>query len=295
MLKIKDGFTGERSIVLPQAVVSVMEKDPLVRNLFVTDIGFYPDAAHHFRERKQPVNQFVLIHCVKGQGWFETDGRRRIVVAGRYFIIPAGKVHSYGSSDDSPWTIYWMHIRGELARFYAEHANEPVAIEPSVFSRISERLNVFDEILNTLADDYNIENLRYMSGLLTFFLSSMRYINLYRKYSSEKIDATNIVEASKHFMQENLSRRLSLKQLSDYIGYSIPRISAMFKQQTGASPIAYYNNLKIKEACRLLETTDLKIVQISRRLGIADQYYFSRLFSEIKGVSPKAYRQSHLS
>ena len=59
ILKIKDGFTGERSIVLPQTVVQIMEEDQLVKNLFFTDIGFYPSAAYHHRERKTPINQYV--------------------------------------------------------------------------------------------------------------------------------------------------------------------------------------------------------------------------------------------
>ena len=53
----RDGFTGERSIVLPPMIIELEEKDPLASSLFITDIGYYPHAKHHYRSRQQPINQ----------------------------------------------------------------------------------------------------------------------------------------------------------------------------------------------------------------------------------------------
>ena len=63
MVKLKDGFTGERALVLPRIIVDKMEEDPLTSMLHITDIGYYPKAKHHFRERKEPINQYVFIYC----------------------------------------------------------------------------------------------------------------------------------------------------------------------------------------------------------------------------------------
>ena len=75
-MKQKDGFTGERSIVLPQMVVEMEREDALVSSLYITDIGYYPKAMNHFRERKVPIAQYVLIFCISGQGWYIVDGQR---------------------------------------------------------------------------------------------------------------------------------------------------------------------------------------------------------------------------
>lgn len=66
MVKLKDGFTGERALVLPRIIVDKMEEDPLTSMLHITDIGYYPKAKHHFRERKEPINQYVFIYCIDG-------------------------------------------------------------------------------------------------------------------------------------------------------------------------------------------------------------------------------------
>ena len=166
-------------------------------------------------------------------------------------------------------------------------------VKASTFTRIYERLNIFEEIMNTLENGYSIENLRYMSGLLTFFMSSMRYINKYREFSSQKIDSGNMIEVIIHYMQENLNRRISIEELARYAGCSAARFYVLFKKGTGMSPVNYMNHLKIKEACRQLTETNQKIVQISSSLGIEDPYYFSRLFSDIMGMAPTEWRKKN--
>ena len=74
MIRLKDGFCGERALVLPQITVKMMEDDPLLSVLHITDIGYYPKAQHHFRERKEPVNQYVFIYCVEGKGRYRIGG-----------------------------------------------------------------------------------------------------------------------------------------------------------------------------------------------------------------------------
>lgn len=88
MIKRKDGFNGERALVLPLSVVQEMEKDALSSVLHITDIGYYPKALHHFRERTEPISQFVFIYCIEGAGWFRTNEQEYAVKANQYFYCP---------------------------------------------------------------------------------------------------------------------------------------------------------------------------------------------------------------
>ena len=55
MLKLKDGFKGSRMIVLPPPVTEALAKDPFTAKLYLTDIGHFPHAEHHFRQRPQDI------------------------------------------------------------------------------------------------------------------------------------------------------------------------------------------------------------------------------------------------
>ena len=61
------------------------------------------------------------------------------------------------------------------------------------------------------------------------------------------------------------------------------------------SVISYITDLRIKKAKDLLEHSDLKTGEISEAVGIHDPAYFSVVFKKYTGMSPKAYKSSHVS
>ncbi|MGN0220540.1 MAG: helix-turn-helix domain-containing protein [Prevotella sp.] len=300
MKGLKDGFQGERQVVLPPMVIETERADRLASSLYVTDIGYYPSASRHYRERLTPIGQFVLIYCVDGSGWYATEDKEYRVKAGEFFILPPDVPHSYGATPNGCWTIYWIHFSGQHAAIYAEGMQTPRKINVAVNSRIMDRICIFEEILTTLQSGTSIEHLRYASSLLHHFLASMRYLVQFREASGNNrlshadapVSEQDLCQCAIHFMQENIENRMTLQQAATYIGYSQSHFSALFRKQTGMSPHAYYNRLKMEHACRLLKETGLKVNQICHKLGIDDQYYFSRLFSKTIGMSPTQYRQS---
>lgn len=295
-LKIKNGFQGERSLIMPEFILKLAENDPVLKTLHITDMGYYPHATHHYRERSCPIDQYVLIYCVKGSGRCDINGKQYEVKANQYFIVPAMTPHSYASNNEDPWTIYWIHFRGELAPFYAEGAEVPVTITTNINSRIADRNAIFEDIFLTLSDGYTTDNLRYAASMLHFYLGSLRYLPLYRMYhkrnQTNAEEAHTIINAALKFMEENIERQITLQELAQYTGYSISHFSSIFKSSTGHSPLSYFNLLKVKKACELLDTTDMRINQISYKVGIEDSLYFSRLFTKTVGISPKKYRES---
>lgn len=134
MIKLKDGFSGERALVIPASVISVIEKDILASSLYITDIGFYPHAKFHFRERTEPISQYILIYCVEGKGWFQTNQTKHYIGKNQCVVIPAGTCHRYGADDQDPWSIYWIHFKGSLARNYAQRLYTPIEIKPRSFT-----------------------------------------------------------------------------------------------------------------------------------------------------------------
>ncbi len=301
MVSKKDGFLGERSVVLPTSIVEMEENDPLVSSLFITDIGYYPMAEHHHRIRTEGINQYVLIYCRDGNGWYSLRGKTYQVASNQYFILPAGIPHEYGATEGERWTIYWVHFRGEHADIYAEGADKPQDVRVALNSNINNRNNIFEEILSTLHDGEGIEDLRYASSLLHYYLASLRYLRQYRNTARNNTDNSNlsfsnnknaeVVDAAIHFMKENIERRITLQDILDYVGYSSTHFSTLFKRQVGDSPLAYFNRLKIEQACHMLQTTNLHINQICYKVGIEDNLYFSRLFSKMMGMSPSDYRE----
>jgi AraC-like DNA-binding protein len=294
MAKIKDGFMGERAVVLPIPIIEDFRKTDLGSLLYITDIGYYPKASFHFRKRKkEEVFQYVLIYCIEGEGWFELENQMQRVCANQVFILPKEKAHSYGSNLKNPWTIYWCHFGGEKAAFFAEGLHKPLLISAEKESRIEDRLKLFEELFSTLKNGFGKENLDFSTTTFFYFLGSLKYLGAFRSsnvvnYEQQQFDR---IDDAIHYMRENVRKRITLKQIADYVGYSTSHFSAKFQSKTGYSPLNYHIHLKIQEACHYLDFSDMKINQISMLVGFDDPFYFARIFGKTMGSSPSEYRK----
>ncbi len=227
---------------------------------------------------------------MEGFGWFEVDGIRYPVSPDHFFILPKAKAHLYGSNAKNPWTIYWIHFDGEKADFFAIGFNKPTRITPEKNSRIEERLHLFEEIYSTLRNGYSKGNLDYSISCLFHFLGSLKFMGAYRESISSKQSERDFIDNVVHFMRENIHKRLTLKEISEYSGLSISHFSTVFQKKTGYSPSNYFSQLKIQDACHYLDFSDMKISQIAMMFGFDDPFYFSRVFTKTMRISPTEYR-----
>lgn len=292
MPRIKEGFKGERIVVLPGFLVDELKHDPLGRELYITDIGYYPHAGFHYCERTaEEAQEYVLIYCVEGEGWFRLGDRRYEVVANQFFILPKYQAHAYGSKAEVPWTIYWIHFDGVKAAFFSVGFSCPHDIFPAAHSRIKERLMLFEEIYGAVSSGYNKNYMLYATTSLFHFLGSMKFLGEYRECRFVGTpDKGDMVQRAIHFMQENLNRKLRLSDIAREVRLSPSYFSNVFEEKAGSPPLRYLGYLRIQEACRYLDFTDLKISQISPLVGYEDALYFSRQFTKYMGMSPTEYK-----
>ena len=285
-----DGFQDERTVIIPELIINEIQNNPISKQLYITDIGFYPKAKNHLRERVSGCKQHILMYCTDGEGWILLGNSRITVKANQYFIIPANTPHTYGSSKDNPWSIYWIHFSGLTADYFIDTICEAQNITPSEISRIDERLDLFEEMIQNLEMGYSMENIDYANICLWHFLASFRYLSQYRQV--RKPQERDLTEKSIFYMRKHLKEKLTLEDLANQANLSVAHYSLLFKQKTGHSPLNYLIQLKIQNACRLLDHTHLNIKEIAQRIGYDDPYYFSRIFKKVMNISPKEYRKT---
>ena len=291
-MKKEDGFPGQISFVLPEKIIGLIRQNPLISDLYLTDIGYYPQASHHFRERPSGSSQFILIYCVDGQGEIRLGETLYPILADHFFIIPAGISHAYHSTKHNPWSIYWIHFSGTKAGLFGRLACQSIAIERGIASRISDRINLFSEIFRNLDCGFRIETLEYINLCLNYLLASFTHLIPFRLVNQAV--ENDPVTQSINFMIENLDKKLNLGEIAVNTRLSASHYSRLFLSRTGHSPIDYFIQLKIQRACRLLDNSRWLIGDVSRETGFDDQFYFSRTFRKVMGMSPSEYRKRRI-
>lgn len=109
-----------------------------------------------------------------------------------------------------------------------------------------------------------------------------------RQWNIKKLNTMKEIAA---YMEAHLAERLSLEDVSAHFYMSQNYFCKYFKQNFGTGFTSYLNNLRLEQACVLLEKTDLPIMEVSLQCGFENFSYFIRLFKRLHGITPSAYRK----
>lgn len=108
---------------------------------------------------------------------------------------------------------------------------------------------------------------------------------------SYKSNAEIIVDKIDAYLKENLSADNSIVVICKRFAISQPYLSKTIKKVKNCTYNEYLISLKLAQAKKLLKTRpDLLIADISEQTGFSDQFYFSRVFKNITGLTPTEFR-----
>lgn len=97
---------------------------------------------------------------------------------------------------------------------------------------------------------------------------------------------------AQHYIWENFTRKISLREISEFAGLSAPYFCSVFKEEMGENFSSYLNRLRVEKAAALLTETGKSLSVIAGLCGFDDQSWFSRIFKNYTGISPGKYREA---
>lgn len=282
------GFQDETLYVVPRNRLGQFRANPALGGLLVTDAGLFPRARSHLRRRLNGCEENIFLLCTQGRGRISIPDRRFSLSAGEAAVLSRNTPHEYGADIDDPWTIYWFHVVGDFTPVYFPPAlvNRSVSVAAE---RIEQVLPVFRQIFQQLSRG-NTEHNLVNAGAAAAYILSLVFLDNDRDSDTYPTVGHRALEEVLVYIQEHLEAPITLEDLSARSRLSISRLSQLFHQVTGYSPIQFVQHQRVQKACYYLESTDEPIGRIAELVGLDDQFYFSRLFKKITGVSPRAFR-----
>lgn len=114
------------------------------------------------------------------------------------------------------------------------------------------------------------------------------------KYENENPKDSNNLENVISYIHTNYRENITVSGLAKECGYSVSHFTRFFKAITGKSPVEYVNRYKIYVACKILQSTDLSILQVALESGFDNVGYFIKTFSKYTGLTPYKFKKSGL-
>jgi ABC-type sugar transport system substrate-binding protein/AraC-like DNA-binding protein len=102
--------------------------------------------------------------------------------------------------------------------------------------------------------------------------------------------SSTLVKRAVAFIQQRYGAPLSRQEIADNLGVSKDYLGRVFQEELGFSLWEYLLRYRVLRAKELLRTTDYSVAEVAARVGFQDAAYFSRLFHQRTGCSPREYR-----
>lgn len=283
-------FIGEDFSILPQPFLDLMTDNPFTGDLYIHSIGRVSDSSYHSVSSLHGENYYTFLFCSKGNGNIRLNGVEFSLGSNQYIIIPNHIPFHYNSSKTDPWNISWIRFIGTKAVFYSREMSK-VQTLPSIHSLREKQSGLFESMFSNLIADFTLEKLNYTNSLLMHYLSSFLYCDLYSDTIQNPHYIVGIVNRVTHYMNENIERNLTIRELAEYAGYSDSYFYRKFTKETGYPPIDYFIRMKINKAAVYLIKTRMTAVQIAGKLGFSNPDYFSRTFKKVVGITVTEFRK----
>lgn len=231
--------------------------------------GAYSTHLHEF---------FEIEYFTEGSGVYVVDGVEYAIRPGMLFLMTPLHFHSVRAKDCRVYNVMFSETLCDV-RFLScllESGAE------AVFEAQGSEKEFLDVMLRELVQ--NLSKERYASYLLNAILGKLSA----RRTACRGLDAPTakgVLYLIEHFRGDP-----SLAEVAEYAGYAPTYFSALFKKETGVTFREYLDRLRFDHAKKLIETSDMTVIQVCRESGFSDYPNFVRRFKQRFGTSPGEWR-----
>lgn len=287
-MKRLEDFDNEYLFVLPPEALEAYSQSPIMMNLYVTDLGFFPNAQDHYVSRKNGAAGWIIIFCTNGSGTVEVNDKKYPLHQHSLIILPPKIKHRYYAADNDPWDIYWAHFQGELASDYLNvYPNTAFFVDELGTAQAKSIMAMFWMMIKAFIPGMSYNSGMYVSQLLGAVLSSLSVNSIDNHHL---ITGSNYADLAIQYIYKHIKEPIKIGEIANSLDISTSYLSRIFREVVSVSVNQFITTTKMERASHYLQYTNVPIQQIATRLGYSDSYYFSRVFKKEYHVSPKTFR-----
>lgn len=271
---------------LTEDIDIVDKENPLV----VTSCGIYRLIHRHVMSTTRPQGRkdYQLLYVASGRAFFQFGAEHMEVPAGHLALYRPEAVQYYEYFGVDQPEVCWIHFTGWeadqlLDRVGFDQANVVScgnsANYPEIFRHIIQELQLKRPCFEQLLELY------FRQLLAEVQRSHLEILSTRYKNSKE-------MEEIVHYFNEYYSQDICIEDYAKSRHMSVCWLIRSFRHYMGVTPLQYITSIRMNKAKELLKGTNYSIQEIGNIVGYDNPLYFSRIFKNQTGCSPRQYRES---
>lgn len=272
---------------------ALYEQDLNIAKALSTTPSTYPYYHYH--------NYYELYYLFSGERYYFIEDKTYHIKTGSLVLIKPNVIHGTISYSKVGFDRILICFK---KKFLAEIL--PILSDTDIFKCFNEGIHVIplesdvqnyiEFSINNILKEYNEAKTGWES-YIKFALSQLilyisRHVKRPDSYEPIYINSTHkIISEITAYINNNFNEDITLNAVSDMFHISPCYCSRTFKKLVGFSFSEYINNVRIKEARKLLAKTDMSVSEIAYQIGFNSSTHFGRIFKNIVGISPLEYRK----
>lgn len=253
-----------------------------------------PTKNHHYH------NTYEVYYLYSGDRYYFIKDKTYHVTRGNLVLVKPYDIHctnNYSSSGYDRCLIMFKRsfireLEADLGTNLFECFDKDIHMIPLSFGEQS----FVETLLSSMVNEYKAESPGFRdflkAAMVQLLLITTRHASSSQDAGEGDVSPTHkTVSAAAAYINNNYSDDVTLESISERFFISPCYFSRTFKKFTGLSFTEYLNGVRIKEAQRLLATTDEPIGEIGFTVGYKNSTHFGRSFKAIVGMTPAQYRR----
>ena len=234
-------------------------------------------------------NCIEITVIIKGGETYWVDGCSYAVTGGQAFFSNVDEIHGPTHSQGISEFVWFQIDMTKKASFLGlknnrikDLYNKILGNKERVLTVSSYQIKMIKEVYNNLLKGRTI----YANGLMIAFLDEL--------FNQDRNINTNVIEINKaiDYIKQHIADQISFEEICSHVNMSLCAFKHQFKSIVGKTPRNFINELKIKEAQRLL-LTGMSITDTAFSLSFNTSEYFATVFKKYTLFTPSEYlRQS---
>jgi len=246
----------------------------------VQNKSYYIDSS-----KRPPLGGAQLSYTLSGEGRFKIGDKVIPMLPGMAFLQnhhDLRNAYYYPENGTEPWHFIWIS-------FLSLNVEKMVKEITDTYGQIYHIPRESNLIKTLFRYEKSGSSLRFMSPFEGARLVMDILTNLENYTSSEKNikkAPTRLIKHVQEYIHNNIDKTINIEDVAEEFSISREHLSRVFKEQLNESPSSYLSKCRIRQACRLLISSNLSCKEISARVGYDSAVSFNRTFKRVAKMTP---------